>query len=224
MYAGRLANVLRRQWQFITAVLCATLLGAIAWNIWGPGIYMAQAEVLVAAKIPAGAQLGQYDVEFSRASTSDFIVDDLSRVVEGNAFAGLVAAKFLEATGRPVSKDELTRAFSSDRTHRGLKLILRWRDSGQAALLIGLAAKALTEESSRFYPTLPEVADLAIIHLASSATRPGILVSAFDVILKLAVAAFFALAIVVWWDRARGRLYSEDVEDLLGLKVLAKIE
>lgn len=220
MYAGRLANLLWRQRQLIVAVLAATLAGSIAWNLWGPGIYLARAEVLVAAKIPPGAQAGQYDVEFSRASTTDFIVDDLSRVVEGNVFAGVVAARYHDQTGRAVAPDSLASGFTSDRTHRGLRLILRWRDAEQAATLIDVAAKALANDSEQFYPSLPEVANVKIIDLSASATRPGILAAAFDVLLKEAVAAVAVAAIAIWWDLGRGRLYSEDVEELLGLKVL----
>ncbi len=223
MQAGRLGNILRRAGTLVAVVLLVTLAGSIAWNVWGPGIYVADAEVLVAAKIPTGSQSGQYDVEFSRASTSDFIVDDLGRVVEGNAFAGLVAERYQDRFGRPISVDELAQALASDRSHRGLKIVLRWRGQSQAAELIDLAATALAEEAELFYPTIQEVADLAIIDLASTAKRPGLLAAAFDIALKLAVAVILLLALIVWWDLARGRLYSEDAEDLLGVKLLARL-
>ncbi len=224
LQAGRLGNMLLRARAFVAVVIVAALAGSIAWNVWGPGIYVAGAEVLVAAKIPAGSQSGQYDVEFSRASASDFIVDDLGRIVEGNAFAGLVAQRYQERHGELIEVDELAEALTSDRSHRGLKLVLRWRDSSQAARLIDLAATALTDEAELFYPTIHEVADLAIIDLAASAKRPGLLAAAFDIALKLAVAVIAVAALVIWWDVARGRLYSEDVEELLGVKLLARLD
>ena len=216
--------MLLRARALVAVVIVAALAGSIAWNVWGPGVYVAGAEVLVAAKIPTGSQSGQYDVEFSRASTSDFIVDDLSRIVEGNAFAGLVAQRYQERHGAIIDVDQLAEALASDRSHRGLKLVLRWRDQSQAGQLIDLAATALADEAELFYPTIQEVADLAIIDLASSARRPGVLAAAFDIALKLAVAVIAVAALVIWWDVARGRLYSEDVEDLLGMKLLVRLD
>ncbi len=216
--------MLLRARALVAVVIVAALAGSIAWNAWGPGVYVAGAEVLVAAKIPAGSQSGQYNVEFSRASTSDFIVDDLGRIVDGNAFAGLVAQRYQERYGALIDVDALAGALTSDRSHRGLKLVLRWRDRSQAAQLIDLAATALADEAELFYPTIQEVADLTIIDLAASASRPGILAVTFDIILKLAVAVIAVTALVVWWDAARGRLYSEDVEELLGIKLLARLD
>ena len=152
LQAGRLGNMLLRARAFVAVVIVAALAGSIAWNVWGPGVYVAGAEVLVAAKIPAGSQSGQYDVEFSRASASDFIVDDLGRIVEGNAFAGLVAQRYQERHGALIEVDELAEALTSDRSHRGLKLVLRWRDSSQAARLIDLAATALTGRGRTVLP------------------------------------------------------------------------
>jgi len=223
MFAGRLANLLRRQRLFLAAVLVAALAGSVLWDAFGPGDYIAEAEILVAAKIPSQSQLGQYDVELSRASTTDFLVDDLGRVVEGNAFAGLVAERFQELTGASLAAETLMNAVSTDRSHRGLKLILRWPDKQALEQLIGLAATALAEDAGRFYPSIHEVADLSIINLSQTPRRPSVLVAAFDVTLKVIAAAVVALAIGVWWDIGRGRLYSEDVEELLGVKLLGRV-
>ncbi len=224
MHARRLGNMLRRDWLVIVVVLAATLAGSLAWNIWGPGNYIAEAEVLVAAKIPSGAGAGQYDVELSRASTSNFIVDDLGRVVQGNAFAGLIARRYQEESGAEIDPDRLAGSLSIDRSHRGLKVILRWPDAHEAGHLIDLTATALAEDSRLFYPTIDEVADIAIIDLSSAPRRPGMLAATFDIALKLASAAILIVAVIVWRDYFRGRLYSEDVDDLLGIKVLARID
>ena len=224
MQAARLSNMLLRARKLIAVVLVITLSGSIAWNTWGPAMYVTEAEVLIAPRIPMGAQSGQYDVEFSRASTSDFIVDDLSRVVEGNAFASLVAQEYLEQFGSPINATRLDQSISSDRSHRGLKLLLRWSDESEAVQLIGVAATTLTTDAKLFYPTIHEVADLAIIDLASTAKRPGVLADTFDIILKLCVAAIVLLALIVWSDLVQDRLYREDAEQLLGIKILGRLD
>lgn len=216
--------MLLRARKLIAVVLVITLAGSIAWNTWGPAMYVAEAEVLIAPKIPMGAQSGQYDVEFSRASTSDFIVDDLSRVVEGNAFTSLVAQEHLEQFGSPINAARLDQSISSDRSHRGLKLLLRWSDKSEAIQLINVAATTLTTNAKLFYPTIHEVADLAIIDLSSTAKRPGLLADTFDIILKLCVAAIVLLALIVWSDFAQDRLYREDAEQLLGIKILGRLD
>ncbi len=103
-------------------------------------------------------------------------------------------------------------------------MILRWPDAEQAGRLIVLTATALAEDSGLFYPTIDEVADIAIIDLSSAPRRPGLLAATFDIALKLAAAAILIVALIVWWDYFRGRLYSEDVDVLLGITVLARID
>ena len=84
MPAERLGNMLRRGWLFLVLVAAATLVGTLIVDAGRSHPQPARVEVLVAARMAGGEQ---YDVEVSRATASNFIVDDLGRIVRGSEFA-----------------------------------------------------------------------------------------------------------------------------------------
>lgn len=219
MLAERLGNVFRRGWAFLALVAVATLVGSLIADAARPETQPARMEVLVAARMAGD---GQYDIEVSRATASDFIVDDLGRIVRGTEFAGLVAARYSRDNESEITPGEVAAALATDRTHRGLELRMTTPDAARSIALARAAADVLAEEIDVLYPTIYEVASLSLIDLAPV---PG---SSSDLVLDVAIreiaAIVIAAVLVVFWDVGRRRLYAEDVEDILDLPVLARFD
>ncbi len=219
MPAERLGNVFRRGWAFLALVAVATLVGSLIADAARPETQPARMEVLVAARMAGD---GQYDIEVSRATASDFIVDDLGRIVRGTEFAGLVAACYSRDNESEITPGEVAAALATDRTHRGLELRMTTPDAARSVALARAAADVLAEEIDVLYPTIYEVASLSLIDLAPV---PG---SSSDLVLDMAIreiaAIVIAAVLVVFWDVGRRRLYAEDVEDILDLPVLARFD
>ena len=163
MPAERLGNVLRRGWLFLALVAVATLVGSLIADAARPDSQPARMEVLVAARMTGG---GQYDVEVSRATASDFIVDDLGRIVRGTEFAALVAGRYFRNGGAEIAPGEVAAALATDRTHRGLELRMTTTVAAKSVDLARAAADVLADEIDVLYPTIYEVATLSLIDLA----------------------------------------------------------
>lgn len=219
MPAERLGNLLRRGWAFLALVVVATLVGSLIADAARPQVQPARMEVLVAARM-VGA--GQYDVEVSRATASDFIVDDLGRIVRGSEFAALVAARFSLDNESEITPGEVAAALATDRTHRGLELRMATADAAKSVALAQAAADVLASEIDTLFPTIYDVASLSLIDLAPiPASNSGLIL---DVVIREVAAIVIAAVLIVFWDVGRKRLYAEDVEDLLDLPVLARFD
>jgi hypothetical protein len=219
MPAERLGNVLRRGWPFLALVVVATLVATLIADAARPGSEPARMEVLVAARM-SGAE--QYDVEVSRATASDFIVDDLGRIVRGTEFAKLVAARYALNEGIEIASGEVARALSTDRTHRGIELRMTTDSAARSVALAQAGADALARDLEGLFPTIYDVVTLTLIDLAPVPAPAGDLV--LDVALREVAAVVIAVMLVIFWDVGRRRLFAEDVPDLLDLPVLARFD
>ncbi len=219
MPAERLGNVFRRGWAFLALVAVATLVGTLIADAARTETQPARMEVLVAARMTGD---GQYDVEVSRATASDFIVDDLGRIVRGTEFAGLVAARYSRNNGSEITPGEVAAALSTDRTHRGLELRMTTADAARSVALAQAAADVLAEEIDVLFPTIYDVASLSLIDLAPVPGSSSDLV--LDVTIREIAAIVIAAVLLVFWDVGRRRLYAEDVKDILELPVLARFD
>jgi capsular polysaccharide biosynthesis protein len=219
MPAERLGNVFRRGWAFLALVAIATLVGSLIADAARSETQPARMEVLVAARMAGD---GQYDIEVSRATASDFIVDDLGRIVRGTEFAGLVAARYSRDSGSEITPGKVAAALATDRTHRGLELRMTTPDAAKSVALAQAAADVLAEEIDVLFPTIYEVASLTLIDLAPVPGSSSDLV--LDVTIREIAAIVIAAVLLVFWDVGRRRLYAEDVEDILDLPVLARFD
>ena len=219
MPAERLGNVLRRSWPFLALVVVATLVGSLIADAARPQTQPARMEVLVAARMASG---GQYDVEVSRATASDFIVDDLGRIVRGSEFAALVAGRYSRNTTLEIAPGAVAAALATDRTHRGLELRMTTVDAATSVALAQAAADVLASEVDVLYPTIYEVASLSLIDLGPVPGSSSDLM--LDVIIRETGAIVTAVVLAVLWDIGRRRLYVEDVEEMLDLPVLARFD
>ena len=215
MPAERLGNVFRRGWAFLALVAIATLVGTLIADAARPETQPARMEVLVAARMAGN---GQYDVEVSRATASDFIVDDLGRIVRGTEFAG----RYSRDNGSEITPGEVAAALATDRTHRGLELRMTTPNAAKSVALAQAAADVLAEEIDVLFPTIYEVASLTLIDLAPVPGSSSDLV--LDVTIREIAAIVIAAVLLVFWDVGRPRLYAEDVEDILDLPVLARFD
>jgi hypothetical protein len=165
---------------------------------------------------------GQYDVELSRATASDFIVDDLGLVVRGSEFAALVAARFSDDNKVDLAPHVVAAALTADRTHRGLELKVTAADAETSIALAMAAADVLASEVDGLYPTIYDVASLSLIDLA---LIPDSYSEEILALIVREIGAFvIAVVVLVLWDVFRRRLYAEDVGDILGLPILARFD
>ena len=197
----------------------ATMAGSLFIEGFRSNAQQARMEVLVAAHMVGE---GQYDVELSRATASDFIVDDLGLVVRGSEFAALVAARFSADHKVDLAPHVVAAALTADRTHRGLELKLTAADAETSIALAVAAADVLASEINVLYPTIYEVASLSLIDLA---LIPDSYSEEILALIVREIGAFvIAVMVLVLWDAFRRRLYAEDVGEILNLPILARFD
>lgn len=219
MPAERFGNILWRGRIFLVMVVVATMAGSLFIEGFRSNAQQARMEVLVAAHMVGE---GQYDVELSRATASDFIVDDLGLVVRGSEFAALVAARFSADHKVDLAPHVVAAALTADRTHRGLELKLTAADAETSIALAVAAADVLASEINVLYPTIYEVASLSLIDLA---LIPDSYSEEILALIVREIGAFvIAVMVLVLWDAFRRRLYAEDVGEILNLPILARFD
>ena len=185
--------------------------------------YLGRAEVLVAAKIPTQVE-SKYDVEVSRTTAADFIVDDLQLIARGSEFAGLTAERLKEDKLEVVNTGSLVGMIHGRRAHRGLSLIVRHSDPQEALAISYAAARVKSEDIESLFPTIYRLASVKLIDLTVVPDNTKRLNEIMNLVIRFIGALGVSAGVAIFWDIWRDRLYADDVENELGLRLLAKFD
>lgn len=151
--------------------------------------------------------------------SSDYLVDDFSEVVKGQAFAEAVAAR-LKGGGLYIPAG----AISAEKRHRILTLTLIWGNPDEAQALGEAIADALLEEGARFFAQLaPGAAEFRLIDGPRvSPVAPG-LREKLDLPLRWAIALVAGVGLAFLLEYLDDTVRSAEELEAMGLKVLGTI-
>tara|TARA_B100001123_G_scaffold163349_1_gene188212 strand:- start:11132 stop:11806 length:675 start_codon:yes stop_codon:yes gene_type:complete len=223
MYADRMIRALARRWLFVMAIPLIVSVVTVSQSYFDGITYLGRAEVLVAAKIPSQFE-SKYDVEISRTTAADFVVDDLQRIAGGSEFAVLTAEKLKEDELDVVNVGSLVGMIEGRRSHRGLSLIVRHSNQREALAISRAAATVMIEDIELLFPTVYRLASITIIDLAVVPDNPQRLNDMINLIIRFVGALGVSASIAILWDNWRDKLYAGDIEDELGLRLLVKFD
>ena len=218
-------SILWRRWYIIVLVPLVVLAGVLYQSQHIQLTYTAQAKVSVvrSAIEPGQTQYFQYDGYYQYLA-SEYALDDLVQVVQGNVFASDVSAQIKKDTGVDVPALEVQGSVQSSRVNRILSISVTSWSPDRAVLIASEAAKTLETNGTSYFKTTPDVgASIQTIQQPLSASvnsnKRNLLY-----LLQIIVALFAGVVIALFIDYLDDTLRSpESVSEALGLPVIGII-
>ncbi len=219
-------DIIRWHWRLVLLVPLVVGLGGLALALLGPTTYTATARVNVTliaprAATPAPGGPGYDDYHAYRAT--EYAVDDLVEVVNGNVFAAAVART---AQGMPVpvplGPQEVRGALAGRRVHRTLVLQAQTQRREWAAPLVGAAVQTLEQQ-------LPKMAGEGQPQLQTRLIEEPRQVTSdwprrrFNVALQTALALAAAIGLAFLIESFADRQRESTAETVLGLPILGRL-
>ncbi|HVB65481.1 MAG TPA: Wzz/FepE/Etk N-terminal domain-containing protein, partial [Nitrolancea sp.] len=151
-------SILWRRWYIIVLVPLVVLAGVLYQSRNISLTYTAQARVSIvrSAVEPGQNQYFQYDGYYQYLA-SEYALDDLVQVVQGNVFASDVSAEIKKDSGADVSADEVQGSIQSSRVNRILTISVTSSSADRAVLIASEAAKTLESNGTSYFKTTPAV-------------------------------------------------------------------
>lgn len=214
-----------RRWYIVVLVPLIVLAGVVYQSRHTNPTYTAQAKLSVvrAAQQPVDPTVYQYDGYYQYLS-SEYALDDLVQVVEGNVFANDVAARIKSDAGVDISASEVQGDLQSSRVNRILTISATSSNPDRAVMIATAATKTLEAKGTEYFKTSPDVP--ASIETIQQPLGAGENTSKRLVLylMQLAVAVFAGILIALFVDYLDDTLRSpEAVSTALGLPVIGVI-
>jgi capsular polysaccharide biosynthesis protein len=217
--------ILWRRWYVVVLVPAIVLMGVLYQSRRTNPTYTATAKLSVvrAAQQANNPDVNQYNGYYQYLA-SEYALDDLVQVVEGNVFADDVAAHIKSDSGADVSAGEVQGALQSSRINRILTISATSTTPDRAVLIASEAAKTLEQNGTNYFKTSPDVA--ASIQTIQKPLGAGENTSKrlLLYLMQIAVAVFAGVLIALFIDYLDDTLRTpESVSTALGLPVLGVI-
>ncbi|MPZ13709.1 MAG: hypothetical protein GEU73_04685 [Chloroflexi bacterium] len=215
--------VLRRRWIIIALATVLTLVVGGAFALRGPAAYEASIRLVVSVGGGAATDVPPYVYtrELNSWLASEYLADDLSQILQSDAFAGDVSAYL----GESVSKAAIQGTIRPQKTHRILEVSVQSSDPEQARRIAGAIGDVIRTQSGKYLAQLATTTgqvtliDFPVVRPASTT---GSL--ALDLGLRGALGLFGGLFLAFLVDYLDARIRTQrDVERVLGLTVLGEI-
>jgi capsular polysaccharide biosynthesis protein len=214
-----------RRWYIVVLVPVIVLAGVLYQSRHTNPTYTSQAKLSVvrAAQQSVDPSVYQYDGYYQYLA-SEYALDDLVQVVQGNVFANDVAARIKSDTGVDVSPGEVQGALQSSRVNRILTISATSASPERAVMIASAAAKTMEAKGTEYFKTSPNVpASIETIQqpLGAGENSSKRLVL---YLMQIAVAGFAGILIALFVDYLDDSLRSpEAVSAALGLPVVGII-
>jgi capsular polysaccharide biosynthesis protein len=228
--------VIQRRWRIVVSVFVVILAVALAFAFRGPRSYEAQLRIAVsvgdaqsaapgvsASRPPAGSEAPPYTYyrEYYLWLASEYLADDLSEVIQSQAFARELSAYL----GEPVDPSAIRDVVRVRKTHRILDVSVQAPTPERArALAEGVVATIQTKGPTYLAQLGASTGQVVTIDQPSvrSSTTSGSLIA--DVGLRAFLALFLALAAAFVVEYLDSTLRTgRHVQQGLGLRVLGEI-
>lgn len=228
---------LRRYWSTIwryrwLVLLLPFLVGLGSTAVWliQPNGYKTLLKVqLVLAPPQANAEgdYFRYDSYYNYLAT-EYAVDDLVEVINGNVFADAVTATLRgPGYGLTIDEDDVRGAFVGRRVHRVLIIDVTSSSNDRAVAIARAVSATLDRDPVKYFSKgdlVPKQGAAALVVEAPLEARGNRAQRALNVLLQTAIALFAGLALAFLLDYLNDRLRDADgTSDALGLPVLGQI-
>jgi capsular polysaccharide biosynthesis protein len=223
------STIWRYRWLVLLLPFIVGLGSAALWLIQ-PNGYKTTLKVQLVLAPPqanAGDEFFRYDSYYNYLAT-EYAVDDLVEVLNGNVFADAVTATLRgPGYGLTIDEDDVRGAFTARRVHRIL-IIDVTSSSNDRAVAIARAVSATIDRDPVKYFTkgdqVPKQGAAALVVEAPLEARGNRVQRALNVILQTAIALFAGLALAFLLDYLNDRLRDADsARDALDLPILGQI-
>ena len=213
-----------RRWYVVVLVPAIVLVGVLFQSQQSSPTYTATAKVSVvrSSEQPNNPNF-QYDGYYQYLA-SEYALDDLVQVVEGNVFADDVSKTIKTDTGQDISAGEVQGAIASSRVNRILTLSATSSSPGRAVTIASEASKTLEVKGTDYFKTTPDVS--ASIQTIQQPTGAGENTSKRMILylMQIAVAIFGGILIALFIDYLDDTLHTpEAVTTALGLPIVGVI-
>lgn len=215
-------TIRRRLWMVI--LLPLVVLG-ISLALRGPAAPRYEATVRLIVDVPLlPVQEGMsFDPRESAAQAAEFLVDDFSQFVTGDAVAASVSAR-LGDQGVQVPPGVIRGTGSSEKIHRTVTLTVVWHDPDEALAISRAVVEALKEESPRYFARLGGLEpQISVFDGPRVARLAPSLWQQLDLPLRVLLALLVGLGLAFLLHYLDDRIREPADLEALGLPVLGEI-
>ena len=218
-------RILWERWYIVALVPLIVLIGVVYQSRRSTLTYTAQAKMSIvrSAEQPGQNQYFQYDGYYQYLA-SEYALDDLVQVVQGNIFASDVSKMIKNDTGQDVPAGEVQGSLTSSRVNRILTISATSSTPDRATLIASEASKTLETNGTGYFKTTPDVG--ASVQTIQQALGAGANSNKRNLLylLQIAVAIFAGVVIALFVDYLDDSLRSpEAVSTALGVPVIGVI-
>lgn len=218
--------VLRRRWFILAGVVAIVLAAGAAFAIRGPRSFEAVVRLAVSVGAPPGSEAADpppyvYYRDYYLWLASEYLADDLSEVIQSDAFAADVAAMLRE----PVDSSSIRDVLRVRKTHRILEVTVQ-AQSPESTRRIAEAIVGVIREKGHNYLAQLATRGGQVVSIDEPRVKPATTTGslALDLglrgILALIVGVFVAFVVDYLDSTVRS---TREVERGLGLQVLGEI-
>lgn len=228
---------LRRYWSTIwryrwLVLLLPFIVGLGSTALWliQPNGYKTTLKVQLVLAPPqanAGDEFFRYDSYYNYLAT-EYAVDDLVEVLNGNVFADAVTATLRgPGYGLTIDEDDVRGAFEARRVHRILIIDVTSSSNDRAVAIARAVSATIDRDPVRYFTKgdlVPKQGAVALVVEAPLEARGNRVQRALNVVLQTAIALFAGLALAFLLDYLNDRLRDADsARDALDLPILGQI-
>lgn len=228
---------LRRYWSTIwryrwLVLLLPFIVGLGSTALWliQPNGYKTTLKVQLVLAPPqanAGDEFFRYDSYYNYLAT-EYAVDDLVEVLNGNVFADAVTATLRgPGYGLTIDEDDVRGAFEARRVHRVLIIDITSSSNDRAVAIARAVSATIDRDPVRYFTKgdlVPKQGAAALVVEAPLEARGNRVQRALNVVLQTAIALFAGLALAFLLDYLNDRLRDADsARDALDLPILGQI-
>ena len=223
------ATLWRYRWLVLALPFIVGLGSSALWLIQpnGYSTTLKMQLALAPPQITAGDEFFRYDSYYNYLAT-EYAVDDLAEVLNGNVFADAVAATLRgPGYGLSIEDEEVRGAFTARRVHRVLIIDVTGSSNDRAVAIARAVGDTMGRDPVKYFTKgdlVPRQGAATLVIEAPLEARGDRVRRALDVVLQTAVALFAGVALAFLLDYLNDRLRDADgARDALDLPVLGQI-
>jgi len=190
-----------------------------------PGVtqFVASARVLVDVPPLQQVEGMGFDPRLTAPQATEYLVDDFSAFVTGDAVARMVSAR-LSAQGIAVPPGIIQSSTSSQQVHRVVEIQVTWGDAEQASAIIQAVIEVLQQEAPAYFGRLGALQPSVRLFDGPRVTPlPPSLTQRLDLPVRLLLAVLAGVALCFLLDYLDDSVRNKSELEAMGISVLAEV-